>query len=308
MLSNQPHKSVLLDEVIHNLNIKGDGNYLDLTVGFGGHSQHILEQLTTGTLTGNDMDKDSITFCTELFKDKKNVVLVHDNFANFFNHLKQLKVTKFDGILIDLGVSSYQLNKPERGFSFKHAGPFDMRMHQSDRVPTALDILERLSEEELTHVLKKFGEIAHPKPIAKALKTLINNTKNPTTVEVAETVKAAASNFEKYKSRNYLAKVFQAIRIYLNRELESLEIVLQHIPKLLNNKGRFLVIVFHSLEEKLVRNYIFKLTHFVQPPELPVKLTPPFELITKKPILPTEQEIKTNPRVRSAKLFVIEKK
>lgn len=308
MLNNQQiHQSVLINEVIHNLNINPCGNYLDLTAGFAGHSQKILEKLTTGTLTINDVDKESINFCQKLFFKNNNVVIIHDNFANFPVHLKQLSITKFDGILMDLGVSSHQLNQPNRGFSFKNDGPIDMRMNQSNQKNTALTVLKNLTEQKLSLILKKYGDIKHPKPIAIGLKKAVQTEKNLTTTQLAKVVKECATGFEKYQSRNYLAKVFQAIRIYLNDEITNLKTALTFIPNLLKNNSRFLVIVFHSIEEKVVRNFIAKLTSFIQPEALPIKLTPAYQLITKKPILPSQKELELNPRSRSAKLFVIQK-
>lgn len=302
------HKSVLLYECIENLNIKPNGIYMDLTAGGGGHSFEIAKRLTTGKLICIDRDQDAIDACTkrlEIFKDK--VIIRKSNFSDFDNVLKELDIDKVDGALLDLGVSSYQIDTKERGFSFMQDGRLDMRMDQSAYLD-AYKVVNTFSQKELTEIFFKYGEENNSKKIAAEIVKRRELKPVETTAELSQIIKDCA--YKKDIHKNPSTRVFQALRIYVNNELSEVESI-EKIFQYLNENARLCVISFHSLEDRIVKN-IFKKA---QDPCICPKNFPKCvcgkeslgQVITKKAITPCEEEVKSNPRSRSAKLRVFEK-
>ena len=306
------HYSVLLEECIENLNIKPDGIYLDGTLGGAGHSFHIAERLTQGGhLYGTDQDEDAIEAATkrlEPFKDRATII--RDNYENAVEKLKGLGVKGVDGILLDLGVSSFQLDNAERGFTYKEDVPLDMRMDQR-QVLTARDIINDYSETELFHIIRDFGEDKFAKNIAKHI--CIERQKNPieTTGQLNDIIKAAIPARMREKGGHPSKRTYQAIRIALNRELDVLQNSLDGFIDFLNPGGRICVITFHSLEDRITKNCFKKAENpCTCPPDFPVCVCgnkPKGKVITKKPILPGKRELGENKRSQSAKLRVFEK-
>ena len=306
------HYSVLLEECIENLNIKPDGIYLDGTLGGAGHSFHIAERLTQGGhLYGTDQDEDAIEAATkrlEPFKDRATII--RDNYENAVERLKGLGVKGVDGILLDLGVSSFQLDNAERGFTYKEDVPLDMRMDQR-QVLTARDIINDYSETELFHIIRDFGEDKFAKNIAKHI--CIERQKNPieTTGRLNDIIKAAIPARMREKGGHPSKRTYQAIRIALNRELDVLQNSLDGFIDFLNPGGRICVITFHSLEDRITKTCFKKAENpCTCPPDFPVCVCgnkPKGKVITKKPILPGERELGENKRSQSAKLRVFEK-
>ncbi len=306
------HYSVLLQECLDNLNIKPEGIYLDGTLGGAGHSFHIAEKLTTGHLYGTDQDEDAIAAATkrlEPFKDK--VTIIRDNYENAVERLKALGVSGVDGILLDLGVSSFQLDNADRGFTYKEDVPLDMRMDQRQTL-TAKDIVNDYSETELFHIIRDFGEDKFAKNIAKHI--CIERAKTPitTTGQLNDIIKAAIPARMREKGGHPSKRTYQAIRIALNRELDVLQNSLEGFIDFLNPGGRICVITFHSLEDRITKN-AFKTAEdpCTCPPDFPVCVcgkTSKGKVISRKPILPSEEELSENKRSQSAKLRVFEKK
>ena len=306
------HYSVLLEECIENLNIKPDGIYLDGTLGGAGHSFHIAERLTQGGhLYGTDQDEDAIEAATkrlEPFKDRATII--RDNYENAVERLKGLGVKGVDGILLDLGVSYFQLDNAERGFTYKEDVPLDMRMDQR-QVLTARDIINDYSETELFHIIRDFGEDKFAKNIAKHI--CIERQKNPieTTGRLNDIIKAAIPARMREKGGHPSKRTYQAIRIALNRELDVLQNSLDGFIDFLNPGGRICVITFHSLEDRITKTCFKKAENpCTCPPDFPVCVCgnkPKGKVITKKPILPGERELGENKRSQSAKLRVFEK-
>ena len=307
------HTSVLLEEVIDNLNIKPNGIYLDGTLGGGGHSFHIAEKLTEGgRLIGTDQDADAIAAATkrlEPFADR--VTIIRDNYENAARRVREMGITGVDGILIDLGVSSYQLDNVERGFSYKYDDtPLDMRM--DDRQPlSARDIVNDYSEMELFHIIRDYGEDKFAKNIAKHIVAARANGSIETTGQLNEIIKAAIPAKMREKGGHPSKRTYQAIRIACNRELDVLQNSLDGFIDLLNPGGRFCVITFHSLEDRMVKNnFRTNENPCTCPPEFPVCVCgkkSKGKVITRKPILPSEEELEVNSRSKSAKLRVFEK-
>ncbi len=301
------HYSVMLNETIDNLNIKPDGIYVDGTVGYAGHSKKILEKLTTGHLYGFDQDIKAINHSNELLsKINNNFTLIHTNFENLVTALEKEGVTKIDGIILDLGFSSPQVDDPTRGFSFMNDGPLDMRM--SNGGISAKDIIDTYEEEKLTEIFYRYGEEKLSKPIAKKIVECKNNIN--TTLELVETIKSAVGANYFYKNHPD-RKIFQSIRIEVNRELKVLETVLHDVTKILNSEGRICVISFHSLEDRIVKT-IFKeyseINEMVRGlPVIPEEYKPILKLVFKNPLLPTIKELEENTRSKSAKLRVAER-
>ena len=296
------HISVLLSEAINSLNIKGNGKYIDATLGYAGHSSEILRRLEKeGFLFAFDQDEEAVKFSTEkLNKISSNFKIFHTNFKNMKEYIDE----KVDGILFDLGVSSPQLDESERGFSYHNDAPLDMRMDKRQKL-TAYDVINNYDLEKLIKIFYEYGEEKYSRNIARAI---IKNRPINTTLELAEIIKSSVP--EKYRNSAHPArKVFQAIRIEVNRELEILEQSLLDAFSLLNNGGRLSVITFHSLEDRIVKNVFKKLTEEdVLSKKLPIIQTnQKAKLITKKPIIPSEEELQENRRSRSAKLRVIER-
>jgi 16S rRNA (cytosine1402-N4)-methyltransferase len=307
------HTSVLLEEVIDNLNIKPNGIYLDGTLGGGGHSFHIAEKLTEGgRLIGTDQDADAIAAATkrlEPFADR--VTIIRDNYENAARRVREMGITGVDGILLDLGVSSYQLDNVERGFSYKYDDtPLDMRM--DDRQPlSARDIVNDYSEMELFHIIRDYGEDKFAKNIAKHIVAARANGPIETTGQLNEIIKAAIPAKMREKGGHPSKRTYQAIRIACNRELDVLQNSLDGFIDLLNPGGRFCVITFHSLEDRMVKNnFRTNENPCTCPPEFPVCVCgkkSKGKVITRKPILPSEEELEVNSRSKSAKLRVLEK-
>ena len=305
------HVSVLLNETIEGLNIKPDGIYADGTLGGAGHSYQIASKLNgLGRLIGFDQDEDAITASTERLKEFKNVTIVRSNYRNMKEELNNRGINKVDGILLDLGVSSYQLDTVSRGFSYKETAPLDMRMDNRNEV-TARDIVNNYSQGDLFRIIRDYGEDKFAANIAKHM--VMNREIKPieTTTELAEIVKAAIPMKFRKQGGHPAKQTFQAIRIELNSELSVLKESLMDMIDLLNPNGRICIITFHSLEDRIVKN-IFKEAEdpCTCPKNFPTCVCgkkSKGKVITRKPILPSEEELKLNLRSKSAKLRIFEK-
>ncbi len=305
------HKSVLLEETIDNLKVRPDGIYVDGTLGGGGHSYEIAKQLTTGRLIGIDQDEAAIEAAgkrLDEFKDR--VTIVRSNYCDMRQVLHSLQIDQVDGILLDLGVSSYQLDTPERGFSYKEDAPLDMRM-DTRNTKTAKDIINGYDEMELYRIIRDYGEDNFAKNIAKHIVRMRQDKPIETTFELVEAIKAAIPMKLRVNTGHPAKRTFQAIRIELNRELEVLKETLQDMIGLLSPGGRLCIITFHSLEDRIVKS-CFKTNEnpCTCPPGFPVCVCGKVsqgKVISRKPILPTEEEQENNKRSKSAKLRVFEK-
>ena len=306
------HTSVLLEETIENLRIKPDGVYLDGTLGGGGHSLRIVSGLgDSGRLIGIDRDEDAIKAAglrLKPYADK--VTLVHDNYRNAAKALARLGIGQVDGIVLDLGVSSFQLDNAERGFSYKYDTKLDMRMDTRQEL-TAADIVNGYSETELYHVIKDYGEEQFARNIAKHIVNARRDRPIETTGELNEIIKAAIPAKMRASGGHPSKRTFQAIRIECNRELDVLKESLDDLVTVLAPKGRLCIITFHSLEDRIVKTAFRRYENpCICPPDFPVCVcgrTPEGRVITKKPILPSDEEIENNKRAKSAKLRVFEK-
>ena len=305
------HKSVLLEETIDNLNIKPEGIYVDGTLGGAGHSSQIARCLTSGKLIGIDQDEAAIKAAKErLIEYKDKVIIVRNNYCNIRQVLEELSITKVDGILLDLGVSSYQLDTPERGFSYREDAPLDMRMDTRNNM-TAKDIVNQYSEMELYHIIRDYGEDKFAKNIAKHIVRMREEKSIETTFELNEAIKAAIPMKLRISTGHPSKRTFQAIRIELNKELEVLKNTLQDMIELLTPGGRLCIITFHSLEDRIVKT-CFKNNEnpCICPHDFPVCICgkkPTGRVISRKPILPSNEELEFNKRSKSAKLRVFEK-
>lgn len=306
------HYSVLLGETIEELNIKEDGIYVDGTLGGGGHSYQICKKLgEQGRLIGIDQDGDAIKAAGERlaeFGDK--VTIVRSNYVNMPQVLHELGIHKVDGIVLDLGVSSYQLDNAERGFTYREDVPLDMRMDQRQSM-TARDIVNDYSEMELYRIIRDYGEEKFAKNIAKHIVSARAVKPIETTFELTEVIKAAIPMKVRAKGGHPSKKTFQAIRIELNHELEVLKDSIDAMIDLLNEDGRICIITFHSLEDRIVKN-LFSTNErpCTCPPNFPVCVCgkkSKGRVISRKPILPGDQELEENSRSRSAKLRVFER-
>ena len=305
------HYSVMLAETIEELHIKPDGIYVDGTLGGGGHAYEVCKKLTTGHFYGIDQDDAAITAAGERlapFGDK--VTILRNNYCNAKAALAELGVTGVDGIVLDLGVSSYQLDTEERGFSYRYDAPLDMRMDRRQTL-TARDIVNGYSEMELFRIIRDYGEDGFAKNIAKHIVKARADKPIETTFELNEIIKAAIP--AKMRQNGHPSKqTFQAIRIECNRELEVLRNSLDDFITLLNPGGRFCIITFHSLEDRIVKTAFKKNENpCTCPPEFPVCVCGKVsqgKVITRKPILPSKEELEANSRSKSAKLRVFEKK
>lgn len=306
------HIPVMLDEVIEGLNIKENGIYVDCTVGGGGHSFEIAKRLGSGHLYAFDRDEEAIQKSTEtLAPFSEKVTIIKSNFKDAPSILRSLGVEKIDGFLIDLGVSSHQIDEGERGFSFVHDGPLDMRMDRSDNSLTARDIVNNFSYEDLVKIFYSYGEEEFSKNIAK--KIVEQREKKPieTTFELRDIIESSLPKKVVFSRGGASKKVFQALRIYVNGELEGLDKVLEELISLLNAGGRGCVLTFHSLEDRIVKN-VFKLysTDCICPPKTPICICghkASVKLVNRKPIIASEEEQKRNSRSTSAKLRIVEK-
>ena len=296
------HVPVMMQEVIDGLKIDPSGIYVDCTFGGGGHSISILKKLNErGKLIAFDQDADAIK---NLPEDKRLIFVPH-NFRHLQRFLRFHKISKVNGILADLGVSSHQFDVPERGFSTRFNAPMDMRMNQSENLDAAA-IISTYSEENLHRIFEQYGEVTNAKTLAKLIVQIRRSQPTGTINEF----KNALYPIVKGNPEKYFAKVFQAIRIEVNDELGSLKEMLQQIPGVLEEGGRIAIITFHSLEDRIVKNF-FKNENFKEEQENDLYGTiqkTELEIITKKPIVPTAEELKKNPRSRSSKLRIAEKK
>lgn len=305
------HKSVLLEETIENLKIKPNGIYVDGTLGGGGHSYEIAKRLTDGRLIGIDQDAAAISAAgVRLAEFNDRVTIVRNNYCEIKQVLKTLNVNQIDGILLDLGVSSYQLDTPERGFSYKEDAPLDMRM-DTRNTKTAKDIVNGYSEMELFRIIRDYGEDNFAKNIAKHIVRMRGEKPLETTFELVEAIKAAIPMKLRVNTGHPAKRTFQAIRIELNQELEVLKASLQDMIELLSPEGRLCIITFHSLEDRIVKS-CFRMNEnpCTCPPSFPVCICgkkPLGKVISRKPILPSEEELEYNKRSKSAKLRVFEK-
>lgn len=305
------HIPVLLDEVIEGLNIKKDGIYVDGTLGGGGHSQYIAKKLSSGKLIGIDQDQEALTKAREVLKDyAENVILVHDNYENIKNILEDLGIEKIDGILLDIGVSSHQLDEKSRGFSHNKDALLDMRMDKTNSF-TARELVNTYSEKELEEIIWNYGEDRWAKRIAEFIVEARKEKAIESTMELVTVIKKAIPKGARRGGPHPAKKTFQAIRIEVNRELEVLKDSIPKMVETLNIGGRIAIITFHSLEDRIVKNSFKELyKDCICPPEFPQCICDKkreIEIITRKPITPSKKEIKENPRSRSAKLRIGEK-
>ena len=306
------HKSVLLDETVNGLNIKPDGIYVDGTLGGGGHAYEVCRRLgKQGSIVGIDQDEAAIEAAGFRLKDfGEKVTIVRSNYCNMKSKLQELGIDKVDGIVLDLGVSSYQLDTAERGFSYREDAPLDMRMDTRQKM-TARDIVNDYSEMELYRVIRDCGEDKFAKNIAKHI--VIAREKEPieTTGQLTEIIRQAIPMKYQKKSGHPAKRTFQAIRIELNRELEVLRDSLDDMIELLNPGGRLCIITFHSLEDRIVKSAFKKNENpCTCPPDFPVCVCgkkSKGSIITRKPILPSEEELANNSRSKSAKLRIFER-
>ncbi|NLY20945.1 MAG: 16S rRNA (cytosine(1402)-N(4))-methyltransferase RsmH [Tissierellia bacterium] len=305
------HKSVLLDETIDGLDIKEDGIYIDGTLGGAGHSSEIVKQLKNGLLIGIDQDLEALEKAGEVLAPySENVKLFHLNYSNFEEALEQLGIDKIDGFLLDIGVSSYQFDNVDRGFSYNKDSDLDMRMDTSTGF-TAKDVVNDYSVEELTKIFLEYGEERWGKRIAEFIVEERKIETINTTFELVEIIKKAIPKKARSGGPHPARKVFQAIRIEVNDELNVLENTINKVVKYLNPGGRIAIITFHSLEDRIVKNAFRYLNlDCVCPPSSIVCTCDKkreLKIITRKPITATEEELEENNRSRSAKLRIAEK-
>lgn len=305
------HKSVLLDECIENLKIRKDCVYVDGTLGGGGHSYHILKALNgTGMLIGIDRDTDALQAASEKLKEFSNFKTVHDNHANIKNILERLELSGVDGILLDLGVSSYQLDEANRGFSYMHDAKLDMRMNREDEL-SAYEVVNNYSEEKLFRIFVDYGEEKFSRSIARKICQKRESKPIETTFELVDIIKSAMPSKALNEKQHPAKRVFQAIRIEVNQELEKLKQAVEDSILSLNDGGRLCIITFHSLEDKIIKHAYEEMEgRCTCPPNFPVCVCgykSYGKIINKKPITSSDEELKENPRARSAKLRVFER-
>lgn len=305
------HISVLLNECLEGLNIKENGIYTDCTLGGAGHSSQILKRLSKdGILIGIDQDTDALKAAQERLRDFDNVKYVHSNFYNIDNILEELNIEKVDGILMDLGVSSYQLDEAERGFSYMKDAPLDMRMNK-DNDFSAYNIINGYSEEELYKIIKDYGEERFAKRISNFIVEKRKEKNIETTLELVEIIKSAIPAKARREGPHPAKRTFQAIRIEVNSELAILNKAIEDGVNRLNKGGRMAIITFHSLEDRIVKLKFRDLANpCTCPKEFPICICgkkPLVKLISRKAIEPSKKEVEENPRSRSAKLRVIER-
>lgn len=305
------HYTVMLEESVQGLDIKPDGIYVDATLGGAGHSQAIRNKLTTGHLFCFDQDTVAIENAKEVFKDDENVTIIKSNFSRMKAELASRGVFKIDGVLFDLGVSSMQLDVAERGFSYTKSGPLDMRMDNSMST-CAADIVNNYDEKQLTHIFEKYGEEKFSRLYAKAIVNQRKDKPFEDTLELNQLILDTIPKKFFYKATSHPSKrVFQALRIEVNKELDVFENTLIDCFELLNIGGRISVITFHSLEDKICKYYFKQKSEvrdeFKTLPVIPEEYLPLGKMINKKPILPSKEELDVNSRSLSAKLRVFEK-
>lgn len=304
------HISVLLNESISSLNLKENSIVVDATLGYGGHSSNILDRINKGYLFAFDQDSEAIRYSTDRLKNiGTNFTIIKSNFVNMKKELEKLGINHVDAVLFDLGVSSPQLDDKSRGFSFHEDAKLDMRMDKDQKL-SAYEVVNNYSEKELTNIFYKYGEDKFSKNIARKIVEYRKAKKIESTLELVEIIKSAVPI--KYRINKHPARqIFQAIRIEVNHELDVIEPALEQALSLLNVGGRVAVITFHSLEDRIVKNYFKKMTKIDEKvkgmPNIPEEYLPNYKLVINKAITPSEEEIKNNPRARSSKLRVIEK-
>ena len=302
-LPNTYHIPVLLKEVIHGLNIQPDGVYVDCTFGGGGHSKGILRQLSAkGKLVAFDQDDDA----RKNLLDDERVIFVPQNFRHLQRFLRLHNITAIDGVMADLGVSSHQFDEGGRGFSIRYNAELDMRMDQRQSL-TAFDVVSTYTETQLHKLFEQYGEVTNSKTLAKKIVAV----RNTLSLKTIDDFKNAVREIVKVNPNKYFAQVFQALRIEVNDELGALKEMLTQIPSLLKPGGRVAIITFHSLEDRLVKNFFRRGSFDEQPDQNPFINTEPvneLNAVTKKPVVPSEMEMKQNTRSRSAKLRIAEKK
>lgn len=310
-MSEFHHISVLLEECLEGLAIKPDGVYLDGTLGGAGHSSQIAKRLTTGRLIGIDRDPIALEAASQRLKPyTERVTLVHSNFCEMAQVVKDLGLTGVDGILLDLGVSSPQLDDSQRGFSYMADAPLDMRMNNQDAL-SAYTVVNTWSQEELKRILFDYGEERYAPRIASAICRRREESPIQTTLELVDIIRGAMPPQALREKQHPAKRSFQAIRIAVNDELGSVEKAMADAIPLLNPGGRLAVITFHSLEDRIVKNAMAEAAKGCTcPPNFPVCVCgkkPQVRLVSRKPIVATEEELEANPRSRSAKLRVCEK-
>lgn len=310
---NFEHISVLLNECINGLDIKPEGVYVDCTLGGGGHSSQIVARLSDkGLLIGIDQDKNAIAAASQRLKDYSNVKYVHDNFSNIKNIVEGLGLGQdsVDGFLLDLGVSSHQLDEADRGFSYNHDAPLDMRMDV--RCPlSAYKVVNEYTAEDLNRIIKEYGEERWAKRIAEFIVKEREIKPIETTFELVSVIKKAVPKGARADGPHPAKRTFQAIRIEVNNELGILENTINNMVDILKPKGRICIITFHSLEDRIVKNVFRNLENpCTCPRDFPICVCgkkPKVKVVTRKPIVPSEEELKVNHRSRSAKLRIVEK-
>lgn len=300
------HKPVLFHETIESLNIKPDGFYIDGTAGGGGHSRAIAEKLTTGKLLSIDQDPDAIQVVTERLKEFPCVTVYQCNFSEMRQAAEKNGLPQVDGVLLDIGVSSYQFDNPERGFSYRHDAPLDMRMSQKG--VSAKDLVNTLSWQELAEIISRYGEDKNARSIAKGIVKAREKTPIETTLQLADVIKESVPAKVRREAGHPARKTFQALRIQVNGELDRLSEGLDAAFSILKPGGRLAVITFHSLEDRIVKKRMADwCTGCTCPPDFPVCVCgkkPKAELLFRKGVSPSEEELKENPRSRSARLRV----
>ena len=308
------HRSVLLEETIEGLKVKPDGIYLDGTLGGGGHSSEILKRIKGGCLIGIDQDEEALAAAgkrlSEFGEEGKRFTLIRDNYCNAAEAVRTFGVNGVDGIVLDLGVSSWQLDNAERGFSYRYDAPLDMRMDKRQTL-TARDIVNDYPESALYQVIRDYGEEQFAKNIAKHIVQARQRGPIETTGQLNELISAAIPAKIQKKGGHPSKRTFQALRIECNRELEVLKNSIDGLIGLLNPGGRICIITFHSLEDRIVKTAFRRNENpCTCPPDFPVCVCgkkPVGRVVTRKPILPTEKEMEENPRSKSAKLRIFEK-
>ena len=309
------HKSVLLDETIESLNIKPDGIYVDGTLGGAGHASVVCSRLSDkGRFIGIDQDEDALSVASERldkYRANTRIDIVKSNYSQMIEVLDELGIPKVDGILLDIGVSSYQIDTVSRGFTYKENAPLDMRMDKSATL-SAKEVVNEYSEMELYRIIRDYGEDKFAKNIAKHIVVARNNKPIETTGELIEIIKAAIPAKIRANAGHPAKKTFQAIRIEVNKELEVLENSIDAMIERLGDRGRLSIITFHSLEDRIVKNkFRDNENPCTCPPNFPVCVCgnkPKGTVVTRKPIVPSEEEIVENKRAKSSKLRVFERK
>ncbi len=302
------HISVLLQEAVDALSVKPNGIYVDMTLGGGGHSEQILKRLKNGRLFCFDQDEYAISKAKEKLAVFSNVTYVHSNFENLISELNELGIDKVDGVLFDLGVSSFQFDLPDRGFSYNYDAPLDMRMDQSQSL-SAWEVVNKYTANQIIKLLYEYGEESFARNIAKKIIEQRNVKPINTTFELVDVIRRALPSKVLKKKGHPAKQTFQAIRIEVNHELDALKKALDDSIKIIRPSGRIVVITFHSLEDRICKKIFKSYSEIDIPKGLPIIVTevPVLSLINKKVILPSEEELADNNRAHSAKMRVVQK-